>query len=334
MSSLVKQGLLDWRLLDTYHLCMKRNHLKTGLFSTRSLGRNGACRLASVLLTVVGVGAAVAAPSDLLKSTDWLAANLNRPDVRIVDLRYGIEYYWQAHVPGAVHLYPDALTWPENGVPSKPIPPDAFAQLLGHMGITDTTTVVAYSEVIDSLSPYLTWMLDYVGHKRQTLIVGELDRWRAEGRVLNQDFPRIQPAVYKLPAKLNESIRVRLTDVKAALGDKKTVLLDVRSPAMYSGEAGYTKRRGHIPGAINRPWLRDLAGDYTWRDSAELKKEYEQLGVTPDKRIIIYCSKGYRSTTAYVTLKHVLGYPNVAVYDGSFSEWSDAADTPVATGPK
>ena len=81
-------------------------------------------------------------------------------------------------------------------------------------------------------------------------------------------------------------------------------------------------------------WLRDLAGDYTWRDPAELKKEYEQLGVTPDKRIIIYCSKGYRSTTTYVTLKHLLGYPNVAVYDGSFSEWSDAADMPVATGPK
>jgi len=202
------------------------------------------------------------------------------------------------------------------------------------MGITDTTTVVAYSEVIDSLSPYLTWMLDCVGHKRQALLVGEFDRWRAQGCSLAQDFPRIQTAVYQLPAKLNEGTRVRLADVRAALGDKKTVILDVRSPGMYSGDAGYAKRRGHIPGAINRPWLRDLTGEYTWRDPAELKKEYEQLGVTPDKRIIIYCSKGYRSTTTYVTLKHLLGYPNVAVYDGSFSEWSDAADTPVATGSK
>jgi thiosulfate/3-mercaptopyruvate sulfurtransferase len=334
MPFLVKQGLLDWRLLDIYHLCMKQNHLKTGVLSTRMLGRNRAWLLTFALLALVGVGAAVAAPSDLLKTADWLTANLNRPDVRVVDLRYGIEYYWQAHVPGAVHLYPDALTWPENGAPSKPLPPEMFAALLGRMGITDTTTVVAYTEVIDSLSPYLTWMLDYVGHKRQALLVGELDRWRAQGCSLTHDFPRIQTAVYRLPAKLNEDVRVRLADVKAALGDKKTVLLDVRSPAMYSGDAGYTKRRGHIPGAINRPWLRDIAGDYTWRDPAELKKEYEQLGVTPDKRIIIYCSKGYRSTTTYVTLKHVLGYPNVAVYDGSFSEWSDAADTPVATGPK
>jgi thiosulfate/3-mercaptopyruvate sulfurtransferase len=312
---------------------MKQTDSKMKILPT--LSRQGsAWLLMVVLLTLVVTGTATGAPSDLMKTTDWLAANLNRPDIRIIDLRYGIEYYWQAHVPGAVHLYPDALEWPENGVPSKPIPPEVFAQLLGRMGITDTTTVVAYSEVIDSLSPYLTWMLDYAGHKRQALVIGEFDRWRAEGRPLTQDFPKIQTAAYRLPAKLNEGVRVRLADVKAALGDKKTVILDVRSPAMYSGDAGPTTRRGHIPGAINRPWLRDLTGEYTWRDTAELRKEYAQIGVTPDKKVIIYCTKGYRSTTTYVTLKHVLGYPNVAVYDGSFSEWSEAADTPVATGLK
>jgi len=313
---------------------MKQTDLTKKALPKLSNRRGRAYLLTFTLLTSATAGVAAGAPSDLLKSTDWLAANLNRPDVRIVDLRYGVEFYWEAHVPGAVHLFPDALTLPENGVPSKPIPPEMFAQVLGRMGITDTTTVVAYSEVIDSLSPYLTWMLDYVGHKRQALIAGEFDRWRAEGRPLTQDFPKIQPAVYHLPAKLNEGVLARLADVKAALGDKKTVILDVRSPAMYSGEAGYNKRRGHIPGSINRPWLRDLTGEYTSRDTAELRKEYEKLGVTPDKKIIISCTRGYRSTTTYVTLKHLLGYPNVAVYDGSFSEWSDVADLPVATGSK
>jgi thiosulfate/3-mercaptopyruvate sulfurtransferase len=286
------------------------------------------------LLALTATRVATGAQSNLLKTTDWLAANLDNPGVRIVDLRYGVEYYWQAHVPGAVHLFPDALTLPENGVPSKPIPPEMLAQVLGRMGITDSTTVVAYSEVVDSLSPYLTWLLDYIGHKRQALVIGEFDRWRSEGRPLVQNFPRIQAAVYRLPAKLNEDVRARLADVKAALGNEKTVILDVRSPAMYGGDAGYTKRLGHIPGAVNRPWLRDFTDGYTWRDSAELRKEYEQLGVTPDKRIIVCCTRGYRSTTTYVTLKHLLGYERVAVYDGSFSEWSDVADVPVATGPK
>ena len=325
---------LDSPDVDTYHLWMKQITGERSALPELSRRSSHAWLLTFVLLTLAAAGVAAGAPSDLLKTTDWLAANLNRPDVRIVDLRYGVEFYWEAHVPGAVHLFPDALTLPENGVPSKPIPPEMFAQVLGRMGITDTTTVVAYSEVIDSLSPYLTWMLDYVGHKRQALIAGEFDRWRAEGRPLTQDFPKIQPAVYRLPAKLNEGVLARLADVKAALGDKKTVILDVRSPAMYSGEAGYNKRRGHIPGSINRPWLRDLTGEYTWRDTAELRKEYEKLGVTPDKKIIISCTRGYRSTTTYVTLKHLLGYPNVAVYDGSFSEWSDVADLPVATGSK
>jgi thiosulfate/3-mercaptopyruvate sulfurtransferase len=296
--------------------------------------RSRAWLLTFVLLTLTAAGIATGAQSDLLKTTDWLAANLDSPGVRIVDLRYGVEYYWQAHVPGAVHLFPDALTLPENGVPSKPIPPDMLAQVLGRMGIAESTTVVAYSEVVDSLSPYLTWLLDYIGHERQALIIGEFDRWRSEGRPLVQDFPRIEEAVHRLPAKPNEDVRARLADVKAALGNEKTVILDVRSPSMYSGDAGYTKRLGHIPGAINRPWLRDFADGYTWRDTAELRKEYKQLGVTPDKRIIICCTRGYRSTTTYVTLKHLLGYEHVAVYDGSFSEWSDAADLPVATGPK
>lgn len=313
---------------------MKPNDSKSRTLATPAQRSNRAWLLTLLSLSLVAAGTAAAAPSDLIRTTEWLAANLDRPDVRIIDLRYGIEFYWEAHVPGAVHLFPDALTLPEDGVPGKPIPPEMFAQLLGRMGITDTTTVVVYSEVIDSLSPYLTWLLDYVGHKQQALVAGEFDRWRAEGRHLTQDFPGIQPAVYRLPANLKDDVVARLADVKAALGDKKTVILDVRSPAMYSGEAGYNKRRGHIPGAINRPWLRDLTGEYTWRDSADLRNEYEKLGVTPDKKVIICCTRGYRSTTTYVTLKHILGYPNVAVYDGSFGEWADAADLPVATGPK
>ena len=176
--------------------------------SKLSCRRRHSSLLTFVAMTLLAAGVAAGAPSDLIKTTDWLQANMTRPDVRIVDLRQGIEYYWQAHVPGAVHLYPDALTWPENGVPSKPLPPQMFADLLGNMGITDTTTVVVYSEVIDSLSPYLTWMLDYVGHKRQALIAGEFDQWRKEGRPLTQDYPKNPATVYRLPAKLNEGVRV------------------------------------------------------------------------------------------------------------------------------
>jgi thiosulfate/3-mercaptopyruvate sulfurtransferase len=260
---------------------------------------------------------------------EWLQANLDRPNLRIIDQRYGIESYWQNHVPNAVHLYPDVLTLTDSGVPSKPMPPEILVQILGRMGITESTMVVSYSEIVDSLSPYLTWALDYLGHERHALLKGEFDRWQAEGRPLTQAFPTIRAVKYRLPAKLNDGVRATLADVKAAVKDKKAVILDVRSPAMYLGTKGTTKRRGHIPGAINRPWLKDLKPDYTWRDSTELRKEYEQLGVTPDKNIIICCSKGYRSTHTYVTLKYVLGYRHVAVYDGGFSEWSSIDSLPV-----
>ena len=290
-------------------------------------------RLATSALLVAGIAYATGGESALSRfvEPEWLQANLGRPNLRIIDQRYGIEFYWQNHVPNAVHLYPDVLTLADGGVPSKLMPPAMLAQILGRMGITETTMVVSYSEVVDSLSPYLTWALDYLGHERHALLRGEFDRWQAEGRPLTQAFPTIRAKEYRLPAKLNDSVRATLSQVEAAVKDKKAVILDVRSPAMYQGIKGFTKRRGHIPGAINRPWLKDLKPDYTWRDPAELRKEYESLGVTPDKDIIIYCNKGYRSTHTYVTLKHLLGYPDVAVYDGSFSEWANIDSLPVDT---
>jgi len=290
-------------------------------------------RLAVLGLLAAGIAhAAGAGQADgLFVEPEWLQTNTAQPNLRVIDLRYGIEEYWQAHLPNAVHLYPDVLTLADGGAPSMLMPPTILAQILGRMGIDENTMVVAYSETADSLSPYLTWALDYLGHKRQALLTGGLDRWLAEGRPLTQDFPAVSAKAYHLPAKLNESVRATLAQVRAAVRDKNALILDVRSPAAYNGKAGSTKRRGHIPGAINRPWLKDLNPDYTWRDPAELRKEYEQLGVTPDKSIIIYCNKGYRSTHTYVTLKHLLGYPRVAVFDGSMSEWSNIDSLPIDT---
>jgi thiosulfate/3-mercaptopyruvate sulfurtransferase len=273
--------------------------------------------LGAAMALVQLAAAAAGAELGAIVEPEWLQTNMSRPDVRVIDFRYGIEYYWQAHIPNAVHLYPDILCMPDHGVPVKLTPAPLLVQILGRAGVTESTTVVTYGEVIDSLSPYLTWALDYLGHRRHAILAGEIDRWRVEGRPLTQEFPSIAPVEYRLPAALHRS----------------AVILDVRSPAMYRGETGYWQRLGHIPGAVNRPWLKDLNADYTWRSPDTLRAEYAKLGITPDKNVIICCSRGFRSTTTYLTLKHLLGYPNVQVYDGGFYEWASHPELQVETGP-
>jgi thiosulfate/3-mercaptopyruvate sulfurtransferase len=113
------------------------------------------------------------------------------------------------------------------------------------------------------------------------------------------------------------------------------VLVDARPPDQYAGDAGAQLRRGHIPGAINHYWQTDLVeGEFakTWKPAEEIREEYRRQGITPEKQVIAYCNGGLESSHVYVTLRAVLGYPRVRVYDGSWTEWSEREDLPIATG--
>jgi len=268
-----------------------------------------------------------------IASPAWLHGNLGEPNLAVLDVRHDVKHYWQEHIPGAIFLAPDALTLTDHGVPAKLMPPDILARILGRLGITESTTVVVYSATADSLSPYLTWALDYVGHEHHALLEGGLDRWKVESLPLSQGFPKTSPVEYRLRAEMNESVLASLEDVRAARAKEDVILLDTRSPKAFAGEKGHWERNGHIPGAVNRPWKKDLRDDYTWRSAEELAPEYQALGVNRDKPVILSCGQGLRATHTYVTLKYILGYPDVKVYDGSFSEWTNATGTEVETGP-
>jgi thiosulfate/3-mercaptopyruvate sulfurtransferase len=265
-------------------------------------------------------------------SGDWLAANLKNPDVRIIDTRMDIRDYWLSHIPGALYVDTGLLRWPDHGVPGKLISVEALALLLGQMGIGEGTTVVAYYDKNGYPPYYLLWALEYIGHKSFALLEDGFERWRTEGRPMTQDYPNIKPVAYRLPAKRATEIRATIEDV---LKETRSgaVLLDVRPEDLYKGEKGAWKRKGHIKGALSHPWASDLANDGIWKPKEELLAAYQRLGVTPDKKIIVYCGQGQMAAFAYFSLKYRLGFPSVRLYDGGFSEWSVREDLPVE-GPK
>ncbi len=287
--------------------------------------------IAGILLSAPARGAHNA-PSPHLVTTQWLGEHLADSGLRIIDMRYGVNFYWQKHIPGAVFLHPDALRLPDGGVPEKPMPPEIFAQVLGRAGISCSTTAVVYAEAADSLSPYLIWQLECLGHDRSAVLSGGLDKWQAEGRPVTQAYPVIEPVEYVLSGRPSSTSLATKEDVMRAAGERGAVLLDVRTPAQYLGAKGWWARNGRIPGAVNRYWTEDLLEGGTPKDSATLSRDYAAIGVTPDRRVIVYCARGYRSANTWFVLKHVLGFPDVRVYDGGFSEWSSIPSLPVETG--
>jgi len=289
------------------------------------------------LLVIVAVSTALAQTgSDVtqggLVSTAWLAEHLPDSDLRVVDMRYGVKYYWQKHIPGAVFLHPDVLAIADRGVPDNLLPPELLAGVLGRLGIGPATTVVVYGEEADTLAPHLAWALDCLGHPNSAVLDGGLDRWLAEERPVTKDYPVIEPRAYPAPAAYLESGRAALADVADAVKSGSALLVDARTPGQYAGTEGPWKRLGHIPGAVNRPWTDDLLDGSTWQDTSELRREYAALGITPDRPVIVYCGKGLTASGTWFTLKRLLGFPDVRVYDGSFSEWADVDSLPVESG--
>lgn len=288
----------------------------------------GSVSLLAASLLLAGSAWPQQLPSHLV-ATDWLAANYGKLGVRIIDMRPDIRDYWTSHLPGAVYLNPEALRWPENGVPAKLLAVPALVQLLGQLGVTPSTPVVVYSEKNGFMPLYLLWALDYIGHRDGALLDGGFDKWKAEGRFLTQDYPaKIRPAAYPVPGKVRAEVRADLAEVRKSLG-QGVLLIDSRPAESYSGDKGTWKRRGHLPGAVNRFWSADLEADGSWKNAEDLAADYEALGATPDKKIIVYCGSGQMSSHTYFVLKHILGYPSVKNYDGGFGEWSIDPQLPV-----
>lgn len=266
-----------------------------------------------------------------LISTQWLQENLQRPDTSILDVRTDIKEYWKGHIPGALYIHPEAFRWPEKGVPGNVISPRILAQLLGNCGISQDTSVIVYGEKNDYFATYIIWALDYLGHHSSAMLDGGFDRWQKEKRPLTQAYIYPTP-VEHTPHNLDRAIYADLGQVKQGIDNPGTILLDVRPRELYTGEKGFWIRNGHIKGAIHRFWGDDLAEDGSWKNPDELKQIYASLGVTPNKKIITSCGQGQMSSHTYFTLRYILGFPNVANYDGGFNEWSSYEDLPIEKG--
>ncbi|MDX1416286.1 MAG: sulfurtransferase [Candidatus Promineifilaceae bacterium] len=272
---------------------------------------------------------------ETLVETDWVAGNLDRPNTRYVEVDVDTEAYSQGHIPGAVGW--NWQTDTQDAVRRDLLTPQDFKDLMERSGINNDTTVILYGDSNNWFAAYAFWMLKYYGHDDVRLMNGGRVKWLAEERATTTEEPQPERGSYNVSGVANPNLRALRRFVEDSVGRSDRALVDVRSPAEFSGELiapahlpqEGSQRGGHIPGARNIGWGEAVAEDGTFKSRAELEDLYGSQGVTGDKEVIAYCRIGERSSHSWYVLKYLLGYPQVRNYDGSWTEWGSSIGVPI-----
>ena len=279
---------------------------------------------------------------EALVSTEWLAAHLDDPGVRIVDSSFKLpgitptvrEDYDRGHIPGAVFFDIDDIAEPGTSLPHMIPSAELFARKMEALGIGDGDRIVAYDSAGLSSAGRAWWMLRLFGHDDVAILDGGLPKWKDEGRPLDTAKP--SPSRRRFTPRFDRSL---VRDKRALidnLATRREQVVDARAAARFEGTAEEPRpgmRRGHIPGSRNLPY--DQLTDpetHQLRSAQELTRLFGSSGVALDRPIVASCGSGVTACALAFAL-HLIGHSGAAVYDGSWSEWGLPGDTPVETGP-
>ena len=279
-------------------------------------------------------------PVPTLVDTDWLAEKLDDPSVRIIDAswhlaaagRSGAEEYAATHIPGAVFWDIDAIADPDSSLPHMMPDEATFEAHMNILGVSNDQHVVVYDNVSMMTAPRVWWTLRAFGHARVSLLNGGQVKWQAEGRSLTADASPVPDTSFN--AAFAPAMMRSIDDVRANLDSTAAQVLDARSAGRFVGadpEPRPECRSGHIPGSLNLPFNRLIDPDSaTVRPQNELAAHLAEAGIDPDQPVITTCGSGVTACVLALAM-HLTGKDDVAVYDGSWTEWGGRTDTPVET---
>jgi thiosulfate/3-mercaptopyruvate sulfurtransferase len=270
---------------------------------------------------------------NVLVTTDWVAEHATDAGVRVVEVDVDTTAYDQGHVPGAA-----GWNWTTqlcDTLVRDIVPVGTLEALLGQTGIDNQTAIVLYGDNNNWFAAWAFWQLKVYGHEDVRIMDGGRKKWLAEGRDLSTTAPDVQAKTYTASAP-DLSLRAFLPEVQQAMKNKSAAMVDVRSPAEFTGEIlappglpETCQRGGHIPGAKSIPWGKNCNEDGTFKSFDELTALYAAQGITGDTPVIAYCRIGERSSLTWFAMKHLLGFKDVKNYDGSWTEWGNLVGAPV-----
>jgi thiosulfate/3-mercaptopyruvate sulfurtransferase len=259
-------------------------------------------------------GATTAGPP-VLVGVDWLAAHREDPDVAVIDVRDAWEFDGIGHVPGAVNVPFDAFRATEHGEAEAGMLPGsrAFAELMSEAGVANGDRIVAYDDTNGVFAARLLVTAELYGHDpdRLHLLDGDFSAYNLEYETTDE-ATAVEPTDYRAAYEERGAL-VPLATVEAAVDDPGTVIVDTREEWEFE--------EGHIPGAVRLDWQELVDADTrgTLPDD-ELRDLLAERGIRPGERVLLYCNTARRISHTYTVLRH-LGFPNLAFYEGSLTEW-------------
>ncbi|MCY3559248.1 MAG: sulfurtransferase [Chloroflexi bacterium] len=267
-----------------------------------------------------------------LVSTDWVADNLDDPNVVLIEVDVDTSAYDEGHPPGAV-----AWNWTsqlQDQVSRDVASREVVTDLLRSAGANDDSQIVLFGDNNNWFAAYALWMLELYGVTNTALMDGGRVKWLAEGRATTTDAPAAGSGSISV-ADRDESLRAKLPDVLAHV-EAGGQLVDVRSPDEFNGVImappglpETAQRKGHVPGASNIPWATAVAEDGTFKSADELSSIYQAQGITGDQPVIAYCRIGERSSHSWFALRYLLGIDSTSNYDGSWTEYGSVVGVPI-----